>query len=43
MDLRSYLLISNNTVLKFEINSIDTAKKLEYFYDENINLSYDQN
>ena len=34
---------SSNIVLKFEINSIDTAKKLEYFYDENVNLSYDQN
>jgi hypothetical protein len=35
-------LISNNIVLKFEIKSIDTAEKLEYFYDENVNLSYDQ-
>ena len=35
-------MISNNIVLKFEIKSIDTAEKLEYFYDENVNLSYDQ-
>ena len=35
-------MISNNIVLKFEIKSIDSAEKLEYFYDENVNLSYDQ-
>jgi hypothetical protein len=35
-------VISNNIVLKFEINSIDTGEKLEYFFDENVNLSYDQ-
>ena len=36
-------MISNNIVLKFEINSIDTGETLEYFFDENVNLSYDQN
>jgi hypothetical protein len=35
-DLRSYFLISNSIVLKFETNSIDAANKLEYFYDENV-------
>ena len=36
-------MISNKIVLNFEINSIDTGKKIEYLFDENVNLSYDQN
>ena len=41
-DLRTYFLVSNSIVLKFEIRSADTVKQLEYFYDENVLRSYDE-
>jgi len=39
-DLKTYFLISNSIVLKFEVNTVDAASKLEYFYDENVQKRY---